>query len=111
MGGGSVMDDAAKSPEFRTDCARARNAPQANEATRVALVSHQFGLSELDLEPFYYVRRKGSKHRLFDLARFANEYGISLDWLYHGYLPEHPRHLKPLNKGRRAKRQCSTSLK
>jgi hypothetical protein len=107
--GGSVMEDAAKSPEFRTDCARARNAPQANEATRVALVSHQLGLSELDLEPFYYVRRKGSKHRFFDLARFANEYGISLDWLYHGYLPEHPRHLKPLNKGRRAKRQCSIS--
>jgi hypothetical protein len=91
--------------------ARARNAPQANEATRVALVSHQLGLSELDLEPFYYVRRKGSKHRLFDLARFATEYGISLDWLYHGYLPEHPRHLKPLNKGRRAKRQCSISPK
>jgi hypothetical protein len=99
------MNDAAKSPEFRTDCSRARNAPPSTDATRVALVSHQLGLSERDLEPFFYVRRKGSKHRFFDLARFATEYGISLDWLYHGYLPEHPRHLKPLSKGRRAKKR------
>jgi hypothetical protein len=105
MGGESVTDHLAKSPEFRMDCSRARNAPPATEVTRVALVSHQLGLSERDLEPFFYVRRKGSKHRFFDLARFATEYSISLDWLYHGYLPEHPRHLKPLRKGRRAKKR------
>jgi len=107
MGGGSVTDHLAKSTEFRTDCSRARNAPPATEVTRVALVSQQLGLSDADLETFYYVNRKGSKKRFFDHARFANEYGISLDWLYHGFLPEHPRHLKPLKKGRRSKNRAT----
>jgi hypothetical protein len=98
------MDDAAKSPEFRTDCSRARNAPPSTDATRIALVSFQLGLSEEDLEAFYYVRRKGSKNRHFNYARFSDEYGVSLDWLYHGYLPEHPRHLKLLKKRGRKKR-------
>jgi hypothetical protein len=94
------MDGAAKSPEFRTHCSRARNAPPSTDETRIALVSLQLGLSEKDLEAFYYVRRKGSKNRHFNYARFADEYGVSLDWLYHGYLPEHPR-LKPLKTLRR----------
>jgi hypothetical protein len=73
--------------------AQARNAPRSNTETRIAFVSQQLGLSDADLEPFFYVRRKGSKKRYFDQEAFAKNYGISVRWLWDGSLREYPRHL------------------
>ncbi len=81
---------------------QAWKAPKADSGTRVALVAHQLGLSDQDLEPFYRVRRKGASKRHFSYEEFAERYGISINWLQHGYLPEHPRNLKPVRKVRRA---------
>jgi hypothetical protein len=92
-----------KSPEYWRYSAQARNAPKATDEARLALVSQQLGLSDADLEPFYYVNRKGSKKRYFDYPAFAERYGISVDWLRDGYLPAHPRHLEPLKTVRRTK--------
>jgi hypothetical protein len=94
------MSAIERPPEYWRYRAQARNAPKATDDTRVALVSQQLGLSDADLEPFYYVNRKGSKKRYFDYPAFAERYGISVDWLDDGYLPAHPRHLKPLKTGR-----------
>jgi hypothetical protein len=90
------MDAVEKTPEYWRYHARATTAPRATDDTRVALVSQQLGLSGADLEPFYYVNRKGSKKRYFDYPAFAERYDISVDWLRDGYLPAHPRNLEPL---------------
>jgi hypothetical protein len=82
-------------PEYWTYLAQARNAPRSNTETRIALVSQQLGLSDADLEPFFYVRRKGSKRRYFNQEAFAQNYGISIRWLWDGSLQEYPRHLNP----------------
>jgi hypothetical protein len=87
--------DLAMTPGYGTYLAQARNAPRSNTETRIALVSQQLGLSDADLEPFFYVRRKGSKRRYFNQEAFAKNYGISIRWLWDGSLREYPRHLKP----------------
>src|SRR5260221_12887085 len=99
----AIISAIEKTPEYWRHRAQARNAPKATDDARVALVSQQLGLSNQDLESFYYVNRKGSKKRYFDYHAFAEKYGISVDWLLDGYLPAHPRHLKPLMKARRTK--------
>jgi hypothetical protein len=99
------MSGIEKTPEYWRYSAQARNAPGATHDTRVALVSQQLGLSDTDLELFYYVNRKGSKKRYFDYPAFAEKYGISIDWLREGYLPAHPRHLKLLKTVRGTKRR------
>jgi hypothetical protein len=94
------MSAIERPPEYWRYRAQVMNAPKSTDDTRVALVSQQLGLSDADLEPFYYVNRKGSKKRYFDYPAFAERYGISVDWLDDGYLPAHPRNLKPLKTGR-----------
>jgi hypothetical protein len=102
--GGAIMNEVEKTSEYYKYIQQAWSAPKATDDTRVALVAHQLGLSEQDLEPFYYVRRKGASKRYFHYEKFAETYRISIDWLRHGYLPAHPRHLKPIKKPRRARR-------
>jgi hypothetical protein len=98
-----AISEIEKTSEYWRYRAQARNAPKATTDSRVALVSQQLGLSDADLEPFYYVNRKGSKKRYFDYPAFAERYGISVDWLRDGYLPAHPRNLEPLKTVRRTK--------
>jgi hypothetical protein len=97
----STTPEIEKTSEYYKYIIQARKAPKAADDTRVALVAYQLGLSEQDLEPFYYVSRKGASKRHFHYGKFAEKYGISVDWLHHGYLPAHPRHLKPVKKARR----------
>jgi hypothetical protein len=97
----AIIIEIEKTPEYWRYRAQARNAPEATDDTRIALVAHQLGLSSRDLESFYYVNRKGSKKRYFDDKAFAEKYGISVDWLRDGYLPAHPRNLEPIKKVRR----------
>jgi hypothetical protein len=96
----TTMHTVEMTPEYYKYIYQAWKAPKATDDTRVALVVHELGLSEQDLEPFYYMTRKGSKKRHFDCRRFAEKYDISIVWLRHGYLPAHPRQLKPIKKAR-----------
>jgi hypothetical protein len=84
-----------KTHEYWTYLSQARNAPSSTEETRVALVSQELGLSDADLEPFYFTNRKGAKKRFFNHEAFAQKYGVDVHWLWEGSLREHPRHLKP----------------
>jgi hypothetical protein len=95
------MSAIEKTSEYYKYIFQAWKAPKATDDTRVTLVAYELGLSEQDLEPFFYVNRKGASKRHFDCEKFADKYGISADWLRHGYLPAHPRHLKPAKKARR----------
>src|ERR1700723_2356080 len=97
----STIPEIEKTSEYYKYIFQAWNAPKATDHTRVALVAHQLGLSDQDLEQFYSVSRKGASKKRFSYTKFAEKYGISIDWLRHGYLPAHPRHLKPVKKARR----------
>jgi hypothetical protein len=66
---------------------------KATTETRVALVAFERGLSEHQLEQFYYVNRKGAKKRHFDTEAFAKKYGIDIRWIWDGDLREHTRGL------------------
>jgi hypothetical protein len=57
---------------------QALNAPKAVAETRVILVASQLGLSEEEIDRFYFVRRKGTKNRHFDYQAFAKKYGVSI---------------------------------
>ena len=87
--------DAIKTSEYYTYLSQAMKAPRSTSETRIALVSQQLGLSDADLEPFYYVNRKGSKKRYFDYEAFAQKYDVNVHWLWDGSLREHPRHPTP----------------
>lgn|SRR5882724_948133 len=50
---------------------QARRAPAATSETRIALVAFELGLTDRQLEQFYYVNRKGAKKRHFDHHAFA----------------------------------------
>jgi len=43
----------------------------------VTLVASELGLSEEDLEGFFYVNREGAKKRHFDYHAFAKKYGVA----------------------------------
>ena len=58
---------------------QALDAPKANSATRVTLVASELGLSEEELEGFFYVNREGAKKRHFDYHAFAKKYGVATD--------------------------------
>ena len=57
----------------------------------MALVAIERGISTKQLEQFYYVSRKGAKKRHFNHRAFAEKYDISIDWIYNGFICEHPR--------------------
>jgi hypothetical protein len=87
-------------------CARlcqARNAPRATTETRIALVAFERGLSDRQLEAFYYVNRKGAKKHHFDTHAFAEKYGVDIHWLWEGDLCGHPR--GPRKQNRKASRR------
>jgi hypothetical protein len=54
-----------------------RKAPKASLKTRVALVVHQRGITEKQLEKFYVGCRGGKR---FDYIEFAEKQEVSLDW-------------------------------
>jgi hypothetical protein len=77
---------------------------RAPTETRIALVAFEFGISDRQLELFYYVNRKGAKKRHFDTDAFAKKYGVDIHWLWEGDLRGHPRGLTreaPRKNGRR----------
>lgn len=96
------MSTITRTSDYYKYITQAWHAPKATKESRLALVAYQLGLPKADLKPFDFLRRKGSKTIHFDYDRFAEKYGISIDWLWHGYLPEHPRNLKPIKRGSRA---------
>jgi hypothetical protein len=82
--------------------AKMRKAPKPSPQTRVALIVHQRGITEKQLEKFYTLR---GKH--FDYMAFAKMYNISLDWLSMGILAEHPR--LPAPRDKRSSQQATPS--
>jgi hypothetical protein len=82
---------------------------------RIALVAFERGLSDRELEQFYYVNRKGAKKRYFDHDAFAKKYGVSVDWIRDGDLCEHPRGLKrqrcPASDARREAQRLNREAK
>ena len=72
---------------------QARHAPPATTETRIALVAFERGISESEMEQFYFVNRKGAKKRHFDTEAFAKKYGVDIHWLWEGDLCKHPRGL------------------
>jgi hypothetical protein len=67
---------------------------RATMETRVALIVAERGLTAKQLAKFYVSRRKNSKPR-FDHWRFAEDQGISPDWLFEGDLRSYPRGTAP----------------
>ena len=65
----------------------------------MALVAIERGISTQQLERFYYVKRKGAKTRYFDHRAFAEKYDISIDWIFAGFICEHPRGLDVVPPG------------
>jgi hypothetical protein len=76
---------------------------KATTETRVALVAFERGISDRQLEQFYFVNRKGAKTRHFDVSAFAKKYDVHIHWLWEGDLRGHPRRMtrKPTRKGSR----------
>jgi hypothetical protein len=84
-----TLPELAKYKAAHLRCTRlcqARNAPRATSETRVALVAFERGLSDRELEQFYYVNRKGAKKRHFDTEAFAKKYDVDIRWLWDGEL-------------------------
>jgi hypothetical protein len=75
----------------RVRLCQARNAPRATSKTRIALVAFERGISDRELEQFYYVNRKGAKKRYFDDKAFAKKYDVDIHWIWDGDLCGHPR--------------------
>jgi hypothetical protein len=92
----------AATRDFHVRMRQAREAPPATTETRVAWVAYERGISDRQLEQFYFYNRKNSKTRHFNTEAFAKKYGIDIQWLWHGELSEHPRGLrKQSRKGSR----------
>jgi hypothetical protein len=64
---------------------------RATTETRVALVAFERGLTERQLEQFYFVNRKGSKSAGSTTAPSPEKYDINIHWLWDGDLCGHPR--------------------
>jgi hypothetical protein len=75
--------------------------------TRVALVAFERGISDRQLEQFYYVNRKGSKRRHFNYEGFAKKYDVDIKWIWEGELFRHPRGLR--KQPRRTSRRLAQS--
>src|ERR1700730_10772629 len=73
---------------------RTQEGTRATTETRAALIIAERGLTEKQLAKFYVSRRKNSKP-WFDYWRFAEDQGISPDWLFEGDLRAHPRGTAP----------------
>lgn len=73
---------------------RAEKGALATMDTRVALIVAERGLTEKQLAKYWVRRRKNSKPR-FDHWRFAEDQGISPDWLFEGDLRFYPRGTAP----------------
>jgi hypothetical protein len=56
---------------------RARDC-RATTETRIAMVAFERGISDRQLEQFYFVNRKGAKQRHFDVHAFAKKYGVDI---------------------------------
>ena len=70
---------------------QARQAPRATTETRIALVAFERGISDRQLEQFYYVNRKGATKRHFNHEAFAKKYDVDIRWIWEGDLCKHPR--------------------
>jgi hypothetical protein len=102
--GGAVMsadwtpEELAEYKAAHLRCTRlcqARNATRATTETRIALVAFERGISESEMEQFYFVNRKGAKKRHFNHEAFAKKYDVDIRWIWEGELCRHPRGLKP----------------
>ena len=67
---------------------------RATMDTRVALIVAERGLTAKQLAKYWVRRRKNSKPR-FDHWRFAEDQGISPDWLFEGDIRSYPRGTAP----------------
>jgi hypothetical protein len=85
------MSEITNRLEYFRALAKARRAPKASMHTRMLLIANERGLTEKQLQKFYFQRRKGNKPR-FDYVAFAEKQKIGLDWLTDGALSLHPRH-------------------
>jgi hypothetical protein len=73
---------------------RAEKGARATEETRVALIVAERGLTEKQLAKYWFRRRKNCR-LWFDYWRFAEDQGISPDWLFEGDLRSYPRGTAP----------------
>ena len=112
------VEDLTRLSAARLRFARLRQAQHGSKSTtemRIALVAFERGLSDRELEQFYYVNRKGAKKRYFDHDAFAKKYGVSVDWIRDGDLCEHPRGLKrqrcPASDARREAQRLNREAK
>jgi hypothetical protein len=90
------VEDLARLEAARIRCRlrRAERGSKSTTETRIALVAFERGLSNRELERFYYVNRKGAKKRYFDEHAFAKKYGVDIHWIWEGDLRGHPRGLR-----------------
>ena len=69
---------------------RTQEGARATMDTRVALIVAERGLSEKQLAK-YWVRRRKNCRAWFDHWQFAEDQGISPDWIFEGDIRSHPR--------------------
>jgi hypothetical protein len=86
--------------------ANLRKAPKSSFETRMALIVHQRGITEKQLEKFYTLRGKR-----FDYIAFAKKHNISLDWLSLGTLDLHPRIPAPRREKRSSQQATPTEMR
>ena len=91
------MNEIRKSDEYWQRLGNARRAPKADMHTRVLMIVNERGLTQKQLQKFYFTRRSNSKPH-FDYIAFAEKQKISLDWLLDGTLALHPRTPAPREK-------------
>ena len=73
---------------------RTREGAWATEETRAALIIAERGLTEKQLAKYWVQRRKNCRF-WFDYWGFAEDQGLSPDWLFEGDLRSHPRGTTP----------------
>jgi hypothetical protein len=62
---------------------KAQEGARATTETRVLLIAHERGLTQKQLAK-YWVRRRKNSRPWFDDWQFAEDQGISPDWLFEG---------------------------
>jgi hypothetical protein len=98
-------------PKYYDRVQRLRNGADCKVTTeaRVQLVAHELGLSDAELEGFYFKRKSNAKHLHFDHEAFSKAYDVSVHWLWHGMLSEHPKGLSRRPKRHQQRRQQQES--